>query len=77
MSKTARFHSAVPRARPAGSRIIDAYSLKLDRCLQCFGKAVFEQWIRLEIHGAYLLNDRDVPEKPRLIDVLRLVARLA
>src|SRR5471030_1733469 len=49
MSKTARFQSAVPRARPAGSRIIEAYSLKLGRRLQCFGEAVFEQWIRLEV----------------------------
>ncbi|MBV6325731.1 IS4 family transposase [Duganella violaceipulchra] len=29
-----------------------------------------------EIHSAYLLNDHDVPDKPRLNDVLRLVARL-
>lgn len=29
-----------------------------------------------DIHGAYLLNDQDAPEKPRLNDVLRLVARL-
>ncbi|PHV03800.1 IS4 family transposase [Janthinobacterium sp. BJB412] len=29
-----------------------------------------------EIHSAYLLNDQDVPDKPRLNDVLRLVARL-
>ena len=49
MSKTARFQSAVPRARPAGSRIIEAYSLKLGRRLQCFGEVVFEQWIRLEV----------------------------
>ena len=49
MSKTARFQSAVPRARPAGSRVIEAYSLKLGRRLQCFGEAVFEQWIRLEV----------------------------
>jgi len=34
---------------PAGSRIIEAYSLKLGRRLQCFGEAVFEQWIRLEV----------------------------
>jgi hypothetical protein len=29
-----------------------------------------------EIHSAYLLNDREVPDKPKLNDVLRLVARL-
>jgi hypothetical protein len=29
-----------------------------------------------EIHSAYLLNDQDAPDKPRLNDVLRLVARL-
>jgi hypothetical protein len=49
MSKTARFQSTVQRARPAGSHIIEAYSLKLGRRLQCFGEAVFEQWIRLEV----------------------------
>ena len=30
-----------------------------------------------EIHSAYLLNDQDAPDKHRLNDVLRLVARLA
>lgn len=29
-----------------------------------------------EIHSAYLLNDQDEPDKPKLNDVLRLVARL-
>jgi hypothetical protein len=29
-----------------------------------------------EMHSAYLLNDQDAPDKPRLNDVLRLVARL-
>ena len=29
-----------------------------------------------EIHSAYLLNDQDTPNKPRLNDLLRLVARL-
>ncbi|MGK5079179.1 IS4 family transposase [Janthinobacterium sp. HLX7-2] len=29
-----------------------------------------------EIHGAYLLNDQDMPDKPRLNDVLRLIAQL-
>lgn len=29
-----------------------------------------------EIPGAYLLNDQDPPDKPRLNEVLRLVARL-
>ena len=49
MSETARFQSAIPRPRPAGSRIIEAYSLKLGRRLQCFGEAAFEQWIRLQV----------------------------
>lgn len=29
-----------------------------------------------EIHSAYLLNDQDAPDKPRLAEVLRMVARL-
>jgi hypothetical protein len=49
VSKIARFQAAVPRARFAGSRVIEVYSLKLGRCLQRFGEAVFEQWIRLEV----------------------------
>jgi len=49
MNKTARFQSAAPRARPGGARVIETYSLKLGRRLQCFGEAAFEQWVRLEV----------------------------
>jgi hypothetical protein len=43
-----RFQSAVSNARPRGVRVIEAYSPKLGRRLQCFGEHVFGQWIRLE-----------------------------
>jgi hypothetical protein len=48
MSKSANFQSAVVTVRPRGMRVIEAYSPKLGRRLQCFGEHVFGQWIRLE-----------------------------
>ena len=48
MSKSAHFQSAVSSARPRGVRVIEAYSPKLGRRLQCFGEHAFGQWIRLE-----------------------------
>ena len=48
MTHSPQFQAAVSCARPAGTRVIEAYSLKLGRRLQCFGEAAFEQWIRLE-----------------------------
>ena len=48
MSKSAHFQSAVSAARPRGVRVIEAYSPKLGRRLQCFGEQAFGQWIRLE-----------------------------
>jgi hypothetical protein len=48
MRKSANFQSAVVSARPRGVRVIEAYSPKLGRRLQCFGEHVFGQWIRLE-----------------------------
>jgi predicted MFS family arabinose efflux permease len=49
MMNSARLQAAVSSARPAGTRVIEAYSLKLGRRLQCFEGAAFEQWIRLEV----------------------------
>jgi len=43
-----RFQSAVSNARPRGVRVIEVYSPKLGRRLQCFGEGVFGQWVRLE-----------------------------
>jgi len=48
MNDSARFRCAVSAARPRGQRLIEAYSLKLGRRVQCFGDAAFRQWIRLE-----------------------------
>ena len=43
-----RFRTAVSNARPRGVRVIEVYSPKLGRRLQCFGEHVFGQWVRLE-----------------------------
>lgn len=43
-----RFQSAVSNDRPRGIRVIEVYSPKLGRRLQCFGEDVFRQWVRLE-----------------------------
>ncbi len=48
MDDSARFRCAVSAARPRGQRLIEAYSPKLGRRVQCFGEAVYRQWIRLE-----------------------------
>ena len=48
MDDSARFRCAVSAARPRGQRLIEAYSPKLGRRLQCFGEVVYRQWIRLE-----------------------------
>ena len=73
MRKSASFQSAVVTVRPRGVRVIEAYSPKLGRRLQCFGEQVFGQWIRLEAdpavetfceRPAYL----DFSEGKRLVD---------
>src|SRR5437899_418051 len=45
---SARFQFAVSTARPRGIRVIESYSPKLGRRLQCFGDDAFRQWICLE-----------------------------
>ena len=52
MNDSARFQSAVVTARPRGVRVIEAYSPKLGRRLQCFGELAFAQWICLEADPA-------------------------
>ena len=48
MKISARFQSAISSTRPRGVRVIESYSPKLGRRLQCFGEDAFRQWIRLE-----------------------------
>lgn len=48
MSNSVRFQAAISTVRPRGARVIEAYSPKLNRRLQCFGVHVFGQWIHLE-----------------------------
>lgn len=48
MTNSARFQTAVLSPRPRGSRLIEVFSPKLRRRLQCYGETAFRQWIRLE-----------------------------
>lgn len=48
MSDSSRFLSATPANRPRGTRVIEAFSPKLGRRLQCYGDHAFDQWICLE-----------------------------
>lgn len=43
-----RFQAPVSSTRPRGTRVIEVYSPKLGRRLQCFGEHVFKQWVRVE-----------------------------
>lgn len=48
MNDSTRFHTPISTTRPRGARVIEAYSPKLGRRLQCFGEEAFRQWIWLE-----------------------------
>jgi hypothetical protein len=48
MTNSARFQFSVSTTRPRGARVIESYSPKLGRRLQCFGEDAFRQWICLE-----------------------------
>jgi len=48
MTNFPRFQTPISSLRPRGTRVIEAYSPKLDRRLQCFGENAFSQWICLE-----------------------------
>lgn len=54
MNESARYSSPVSAPRPRGSRVVEAFSPKLGRRLQCFGRHAFDQWIRLESDPAVL-----------------------
>ena len=44
----ARFRSPVPATRPRGTRLLEAYSPKLDRRVRFYDHLAFSQWFRLE-----------------------------
>lgn len=48
MKEATSYLSPVSISRPRGSRIIEAFSPKLNRRLQCFGHPAFDLWICLE-----------------------------
>src|SRR5450631_910383 len=72
MKISARYQAPISTARPRGVRVIESYSPKLGRRLQCFGEDAFRQWICLEAdpsteafceRPAYLS-----PDSKRLVD---------
>lgn len=60
-----RFRSAVPACRPRGVRVIEVFSPKLGRRVQCFGIHAFDQWICLEADPSVL----DFCERPTFLDL--------
>lgn len=73
MNNSVRFQSAVSSVRPRGARVIEIFSPKLCRRLQCFGEAAFLQWICLEADPTVqTFCERPVyfenPDGPRLAD---------
>ena len=48
MSHSTRFHTPISTTRPRNARMIEAYSPKLNRRIQCFGQEAFHLWICLE-----------------------------
>ena len=48
MKDSARYLSPITSARPRNARVIESFSPKLGRRLQCFGENAFRQWICLE-----------------------------
>ena len=66
MNDFKRFLCANSYARPVhGQRVIQAYSLKLGRHVQCFGEQVFGQWIRLEADPTV----QEYCERPTFLDL--------
>ena len=43
-----RYAAALDVARPRGSRLLEAFSLKVNRRVRLFDHARFDQWVRLE-----------------------------
>lgn len=48
MKISPRFQAAISTIRPRGGRIVESFSPKLGRRLQCFGENFYRQWICLE-----------------------------
>ena len=71
--KNLRFHTAVSSSRPRGTRMIEAYSPKLGRRLQCFGEEAFRQWICLEADPAI----KGFCERPVVLELMDGTKRVA
>lgn len=48
MNDFTRFQLPIQSIRPRGARLIEAFSIKLGRRLQCYGNLAFNLWILLE-----------------------------
>jgi hypothetical protein len=72
MKISARYKAPISTARPRGVRVIESYSAKLGRRLQCFGEDAFRQWICLEADpSTEVFCERPAylsPDSKRLVD---------
>ena len=59
------FRSAIPASRPRGVRVIEVFSPKLGRRLQCYGDHAFDQWICLESDPSV----QDFCERPAFLEL--------
>lgn len=48
MNKFSRFQFPIHSIRPRGERLIEVYSIKLERRVQCFGELAYQLWVLLE-----------------------------
>ena len=64
MDNFSRYRSAMLSKRSRDERLIEAYSPKLGRRLQCFGEHAFKQWLRLESDPVV----QTFCERPAMID---------
>jgi hypothetical protein len=65
MNNFSRFQAPIQSVRPRGERLIEAFSIKLGRRVQCFGELAYQLWILLETNPAI----DSLCERPALIDV--------
>ena len=64
MNNFTRFQEPIHSVRPRGERLIEAYSVKLGRRVQCYGELVYQLWILLETNPEIKL----LCERPLFLD---------
>ncbi len=65
MNNFSRFQVPIHSVRPRGERLIEAYSVKLGRRVQCYGELVYQLWILLETNPAI----QSWCERPVFLDI--------